>query len=71
MQACGFQIIQALRAMNVVDRLGHLQFDEDDVFDKQVNGISPTTIPSYRTAMGCCCETANPDLRSSCTNAFS
>jgi len=21
--------------------------------------------------MGCCCETANPDLRSSCTNAFS
>ena len=34
MQACGFQIIQALRAMNLVDRLGYLQFDEDDVFDE-------------------------------------
>src|ERR1700733_6665113 len=32
---------------------------------------SPTTVPSYRTTMGCCCETASPDLRSSCTNAFS
>jgi hypothetical protein len=34
MQACGFQIIQALRAMNLVDRLGYLQFDEDYVFDE-------------------------------------
>jgi hypothetical protein len=34
MQSCGFQIIQALRAMNVVDRLGYLQFDEDYVFDE-------------------------------------
>ncbi len=34
MQACGFQIIQALRAMNLVDRPGYLQFDEDDVFDE-------------------------------------
>jgi hypothetical protein len=34
MQACGFQIIQTLREMNLVDRLGYLQFDEDDVFDE-------------------------------------
>ena len=34
MQARGFQIIQALRAMNLVDRLGYLQFDEDDLFDE-------------------------------------
>jgi hypothetical protein len=27
--------------MNLVDRLGYLQFDEDDVFDEQVNGIFP------------------------------
>jgi hypothetical protein len=33
-QARGFQIIQALRVMNLVDRLGYLQFDEDDVFDE-------------------------------------
>ena len=33
MQACGFQIIQALRSMDLVDRPGGLQFDEDDVFD--------------------------------------
>jgi hypothetical protein len=32
--ACGFQIIQTLRVMNLVDRLGYLQFDEDDVFDE-------------------------------------
>ncbi len=70
MQARGFQIIQALRAMNLVDRLSDLQFDEDDVFDKQVNRIVPQQ-SSYRTTMGCCCETAIPDLRSSCTNAFS
>jgi hypothetical protein len=36
-QACGFQIIQALRAMNLVDLLGYLQFDEDGAFDEQVN----------------------------------
>ena len=34
MQAGGFQIIQALRAMNLVDRLSDLQFDEDHVFDE-------------------------------------
>jgi hypothetical protein len=34
MQARGFQIIQALRAMNVVDPLGYFQFDEDDVVDE-------------------------------------
>ena len=34
MQACGFQIVQALREMNLVNRLGYLQFDEDDVFDE-------------------------------------
>ena len=34
MQARGLQIVQALRAMNLVDRLGCLQFDEDDVFDE-------------------------------------
>jgi hypothetical protein len=34
MQACGFQIIQTLREMNLVDRLGYLQFDDDDVFDE-------------------------------------
>ena len=41
MQACGFQIIQTLRAMNLVNRLGYLQFDKDDVFDEKV--YSPTT----------------------------
>ena len=34
MQASGFQIVQAPRAMNLVDRLGYLQFDEDDLFDE-------------------------------------
>jgi hypothetical protein len=34
MQACGFQIIQALRDMNLIDPFGYLQFDEDDVFDE-------------------------------------
>lgn len=34
MQACGSQIIQGLRAMNLVNRLGYLQFDEDDMFDE-------------------------------------
>ena len=34
MQVRGFQIIQALRPMKLVDRLGHLQFDEDDVVDE-------------------------------------
>jgi hypothetical protein len=33
MQACGFQIIQALRTMNLVDRLGYLRFGEDNAFD--------------------------------------
>ena len=41
MQTCGFQIIQALRAMNLVDRPGYFQFDEDHVFDEQVNRIVP------------------------------
>jgi hypothetical protein len=27
-----------------------------------------SAIPPYRTTMGCCCETASPDLRSSCIN---
>ena len=39
MQACGFQIIQALRVMNLIDRPRDLQFDEDDVFDEQVDSI--------------------------------
>ena len=34
MQACCFQIIQALGAMKVVDGLRYFQFDEDDAFDK-------------------------------------
>jgi hypothetical protein len=38
-QAGGFQIIQALRAMNLVDRFHRFQFDEDDALDKQINGI--------------------------------
>jgi hypothetical protein len=45
MQACGFQIIQTLREMNLVDRLGYLQFDEDDVFDELVNSIFPDHDP--------------------------
>ena len=39
MQARGFQIIQALRAMNLFDRFGCLQFDEDDVLDEGVSHI--------------------------------
>jgi hypothetical protein len=38
-QAGGFQIIQALRAMNLVDRFHRFQFDDDDARDKQINGI--------------------------------
>jgi hypothetical protein len=38
-QAGGFQIIQALRAMNLVDRFRHFHFDEDDTFDEQINGL--------------------------------
>jgi hypothetical protein len=34
MQAFGFQIMQALRVMNLVDCPGYLQFDEDDVLDE-------------------------------------
>ena len=45
MQACGFQIIPTLRVMNLVDRLGYLQFDEDDVFDEQINSIFPDHDP--------------------------
>jgi hypothetical protein len=45
MQARGFQIIQALRAMNLVDRLGYLQLDEDHAFDEQVNSIFPDHDP--------------------------
>jgi hypothetical protein len=33
MQICGYQIIQAPCAMDLVDRLGDFQFDEDGVFD--------------------------------------
>jgi hypothetical protein len=45
MQVRGFQIVEALRAMDFVDRLQYLQFDEDDVFDKQVNSIFPDHYP--------------------------
>ena len=31
--------------MNLVDRLGYLQFDEDDVFDELVNSIFPDHDP--------------------------
>jgi hypothetical protein len=34
MQARGLQAIQALRTMNLIDRLGYLQFNEDGVFDE-------------------------------------
>ncbi len=34
------QIIQTLRAMKLVDRLGNLQNDEDDVFDESVTVYS-------------------------------
>jgi hypothetical protein len=37
-------MIQALRAMNVVDRLGYPQLEEDDAFDQQVSTVhSPNT----------------------------
>ena len=39
MQARGLQVVQALRSMDVVDCLGHFQFDNDDTLDKQVNSI--------------------------------
>jgi hypothetical protein len=39
MQACGFQIIQTLRAMNLVDRLGYFQSTRTNTFDEQVNSI--------------------------------
>jgi hypothetical protein len=45
MQPCGFQIIEALGEMNLVDCLGYLQLDEDDVFDEQVNSIFPDHDP--------------------------
>ena len=45
MQACGFQITQALRTMNLVNCLGYLQFNEDDVFDEQVNSVFPDHDP--------------------------
>jgi hypothetical protein len=40
MQASRLKIIQALRAMNLVDRLGYLQFDEDDVRSSCTNAFS-------------------------------
>jgi hypothetical protein len=47
MQACGFQIIQALRMMNLVDRLGHLQLDEAQPMirlDRRLTLSSPVSI---------------------------
>jgi hypothetical protein len=41
MQASGFQIIQALRPMDLIDRLRNFQFDEDKSFDQQVSRIIP------------------------------
>jgi hypothetical protein len=34
-QARGLEVIQALRAMNVIDRPGDLRFHEDDVFHER------------------------------------
>ncbi len=34
MQAGDLQVIQALRAMNVIDRLGYFRFNEDGAFDE-------------------------------------
>jgi hypothetical protein len=62
MQACGFQIIQALRAMNIVDRPGYLQFDEDDVFDKQVNSIFPDHDPIVSNDHGMLLRDGEPRL---------
>jgi len=40
-QAGGFQIIQALRAMDFVDRTGRLQFSQHSPFNAQINRRFP------------------------------
>ena len=43
MQTRGLEVIQALRAMNVVDCPVDLQFHKHDVFHEQVYGVVPAT----------------------------
>ena len=62
MQACGFQIIQTLREMNLVDRLGYLQLDKDDVFDEQVNSIFPDHDPIVSNDHGMLLRDREPSL---------
>jgi hypothetical protein len=71
MQARRFQIIQALRAMNLVDCLGYLQFDEDDVFNEQVNSIFPDYDPVVPNDHGMLLRDGEPRLAEFVPNAFS
>jgi hypothetical protein len=62
MQVRGFQIIQALRAVNLVDRLGYLQFDEHAVCDQQVNSIFPDLDPIVSNDHGMLLRDGEPRL---------
>src|ERR1700761_9776647 len=70
-QARGLEVIQALRAMNVIDRSGDLPFHKHDVFHEQVHGIVPDpgiVVPNDHAVL---LRDPSPALRSSCTKAFS
>jgi hypothetical protein len=48
--------------MNIVDRLRHLQLDEDDVFDEQVNSIFPDHDPIVSNNHGMLLRDGEPRL---------
>ena len=44
-QGRGFQVIQTLRLMNLVDPFGDFQFDEDDGFNEKIGRVFPDRDP--------------------------
>jgi hypothetical protein len=62
--------MQTLRAMNLVDRPGYLQFDEDDVLDEQVNRYSDYD-PIVPNDHGMLLRDGEPRLAEFVPNAFS
>jgi hypothetical protein len=57
-----FQAVQQNLAMNIVDRPGYLQLDEDDVFDEQVNSIFPDHDPIVSNNHGMLLRDGEPRL---------
>src|ERR1700761_5257160 len=70
-QARGPEVVQALRAMNVIDRPGDLPFHKHDVFHGQVHGVVPEPGIVVSNDHAVLLRSPSPALRSSCTKAFS